>query len=192
MRVLILGANGFTARYLIQHLKQNFNDEIYCSSLRPGDSASWLVCDLTVQKDVDSLMAEVRPQQVYQLAGSFTNHYETDYLSNVVTSRNVLESIVKTWTNCRVLLVGSSAEYGSVKRGDNPVTEDHPLNPRSVYGLTKAYQTLMMLFYHKVHGCNVVMARPFNLLGPGLSTRLFVGSLYQQIDAYKVGRISKI
>lgn len=192
MRVLVLGANGFTARNLIEHLKQNSENQIYCSSLSAEGGDNWLACDLTVQSAVDSLLERVKPDQIYQLAGSFTNHYETDYLSNVVASRNILESILKIKNNCRVLLVGSSAEYGSVSPEDNPVKEDHPLNPISIYGLSKAHQSTMMRFYHNVHQCDVVMARTFNLLGRGLSPNLFIGSLHEQIDAYKSGRIPRI
>lgn len=192
MRILVLGANGFTARHLIERLKQNSENEIYCSSLSAENIANWLPCDLTVQSAVESLLTSVEPHQIYQLAGSFTNHYETDYLSNVVASKNVLESLLKYENNCRVLLVGSSAEYGAVRPEHNPVKEDHPLNPTSVYGLSKAYQSIMMRFYHNVYQCNVVMARPFNLLGRGISRKLFVGSLYEQIDDYKGGRISRI
>jgi nucleoside-diphosphate-sugar epimerase len=192
MRVLVLGANGFTARHLIPHLKQHSENEIYYSSLSAGDGANWLCCDLTVPSAVESLLKRVEPDQIYQLAGSFTNHYETDYLSNVVSSRNILESILKVNNDCRVLLVGSCAEYGSVRPEDNPVKEDHPLDPTSVYGLSKAYQSIMMRFYHNLHHCNVVMARPFNLLGRGISTKLFIGSLYEQIEAYKGGWISRI
>lgn len=36
------------------------------------------------------------------------------------------------------------------------------------------------------------MARPFNLLGKGMSSKHFVGHVYQKIEAYKGGRIEKI
>jgi GDP-4-dehydro-6-deoxy-D-mannose reductase len=191
MRILVLGAKGFTARHLIERLRQDPENEIYRSSLSAEAGANSLACDLTDQSAVASLLERVRPDQIYQLAGSFTNDYETDYSSNVLTSKNILDSILNVENNCRVLLVGSSAEYGSVHSEDNPVKEDHPLNPTSVYGLSKAYQRVMMSYYHSVYLCNV-MARPFNLSGRGISTQLFIGSVYEQIDAYKAGRISAI
>ena len=36
------------------------------------------------------------------------------------------------------------------------------------------------------------MARPFNLMGNGMSTRLFIGNLYNQIYKYKKGIIAEI
>jgi GDP-4-dehydro-6-deoxy-D-mannose reductase len=89
-------------------------------------------------------------------------------------------------------LIGSAAEYGLVKEEDNPVKEDQPLNPVSIYGLTKAYQTHLMKFYCQVHNLDVVMVRPFNLLGQSISTKLFIGRIYQQIKQYKKGEIQHI
>jgi nucleoside-diphosphate-sugar epimerase len=66
------------------------------------------------------------------------------------------------------------------------------LNPISVYGLTKVYQTQLMRLYHAVHRMDVVMARPFNLLGQGVSPRLFVGRVQQQLESYLKGEISRI
>ncbi len=192
MKVLVLGASGFTARHLIEILSAGPDNEIYCSSLsdEPGDN--WIECDLTVQAATDSLLDQVQPDQIYQLAGSFTNHYETDYLSNVVASRNILESVLKKKRDCRVLLVGSAAEYGLVSPEDNPVLEDHPLNPISIYGLTKVYQSDLMRFFRNVHDANVVMARPFNLVGKGISDKLFPGAVHKQIEEYKAGQRSRI
>jgi nucleoside-diphosphate-sugar epimerase len=39
---------------------------------------------------------------------------------------------------------------------------------------------------------DLVMARTFNLFGTGMSDRLFVGKIYDQIRKYKQGAISKI
>src|SRR6185503_6151295 len=110
MRVLVLGAHGFTGRHLIQHLRRESANEIFLSSLSAEAEPGLLPCDLISQSAVESLLKLVQPDQIYQLAGSFTNDYQTDYLSNVLTSRNILEGVLKIERNCRILLVGSSAE----------------------------------------------------------------------------------
>jgi len=85
-----------------------------------------------------------------------------------------------------VLLVGSAAEYGAVAIEENPIREDHALHPQSVYGLTKSWQTQLAGFYAR-RGVQVVVARLFNLEGPGLSTRLFVGRVQAQIEEVRKG-----
>jgi nucleoside-diphosphate-sugar epimerase len=192
MKVLVTGAGGFSGRHLIQYLAGNPSADIYSTSLTRRDESNWLACDLTNRKETAALIAHVAPDQIYHLAGVRSNDYQTDYSVNVSSSLNLLESIATTKARCRVFIVGSSAEYGLVAEGDNPIKEDHPLNPMSVYGLSKVYQTYLMKFYCSRHGMDIVMARPFNLLGKGISGRLFVGHVYEQIEAYKAGRISKI
>lgn len=179
MKILITGANGFTGRHLRAHLASS---ELFCVDIQD--------CDLTNLSQTGELIQRVKPQQIYHLAGSFTNDYATDYLNNVVTSKNLLDSLLQFQPSCRLLLIGSAAEYGIPKK--NPVSEEAPLNPTSVYGLTKAFQTQLMQFYVSHLGLDVVMARTFNLLGKGISNRLFVGRVYEQIEQLKKGTISKI
>ncbi len=191
MRVLITGARGFTARYLVDRLKQKY--ELYLTDLVAGGvEENWRQCDLTDLPSVIGLIAGTRPDRIYNLAGGFSNSYEDDYRGNVLAAKNLLDAVLREGLGCRVLLVGSAAEYGLVPPEDNPVKEDHPLNPVSVYGLTKAFQTHLMKFYGAVHGMDVVMARAFNLLGRGVSKRLFAGNLFDQIDRYKRGEIARI
>jgi GDP-4-dehydro-6-deoxy-D-mannose reductase len=124
--------------------------------------------------------------------GSFNNDYDIDYRVNVLSTKNLLDTCLKLNLKCRILLIGSSAEYGIVTEKDNPVREDHPLSPVSIYGLTKSYQTHLMQYYHNVHNMDIVMARTFNIMGKGISNKLFIGRLYEQLDEYKRGNISEI
>jgi len=192
MKVLVTGASGFSGRHLIRHLAGNSSAEIYCTSLTPRNDCNWFYCDLTNTKETVELMAQVAPDQICHLAGVRSHDYQTDYQVNVLSTQNLLENIAQTKSQCRVLVVGSSAEYGFVAEEDNPVSEDYALTPMSLYGLTKVYQTYLMKFYVSRYNLDIVMARPFNLLGRGISSELFLGRVYGQIEAYKAGLISKI
>lgn len=192
MKVLITGAKGFSASHLISLLSNEIQVQLFCTGLQCKDDKTWHPCDLTDYKAVYQLLDRTRPQQIYHLAGSFSNEYEIDYRVNVLSTKNILDNCLRLNLNCRVLLIGSSAEYGIVSERDNPVKEDHPLNPVSIYGLTKTYQTHLMQYYHNVHNMDIVMARTFNIMGKGISNKLFIGRIYEQIDEYKKGNISKI
>ncbi len=192
MRVLITGASGFTARHLVKLLSDEPRQELYLTGRMTKGGNDIYACDLTEPGSALTLVKRVKPQQIYHLAGSFSNEYETDYKTNVVATKNLLEAIVNLKLDCRVLLVGSAAEYGYVNARDNPINENHPLRPITIYGLTKAYQSKLMHFYHWAHSLDLVMARTFNLLGKGMSERLFVGHVDAQIGQLIRGERTKI
>lgn len=135
-----------------------------------------------------SLIDEIKPDQIYHLAGTFTNDFETDFDSNVKTTKNILDAIIQCNLNTKVLIVGSAAEYGNVSSDRCPIVESTPLRPTSFYGLTKVLQHNLMLFYKQNFDTDVVMARTFNIRSRNLSPRLFLGSLYEQIDKIKEGK----
>jgi GDP-4-dehydro-6-deoxy-D-mannose reductase len=192
MRVLITGASGFTASHLIRLLEVDSGVEVFCTDISVAGNDHWLSCDLTDAAGTLALLRATKPDQAYHLAGNFSNDYDSDYKVNVLSTKNIFDACLSLGHQCRILLIGSSAEYGMVSHDENPVREDHPLSPVSIYGLTKAYQTMLMHYYRNLHKLDVVMARTFNLLGRGLSPKLFVGRLYEQIAAYKKGKISRI
>jgi GDP-4-dehydro-6-deoxy-D-mannose reductase len=192
MRILVTGAGGFSGRHLIQYLAGVPSTEIYCTSATPRTEKHWLFCDLAQKRAASKLIEQIMPHQIYHLAGLNSDDYRANYRVNVLSTRNILETIARTRSPCRVLLIGSSAEYGLVPETDNPVSEEHPLSPLSVYGLTKVYQTYLMKFYSSVYNMDIVMARPFNLLGSNAPVNLFVGRVYQQVEAFRAGDISRI
>lgn len=190
--ILITGANGFSARYLASLLLNRKGVHLAYADLKVKNKKDWHKCDLADFKQTFQLLKKIGPGQIYHLAGAYSNDYDTDYKANVLTTKNILDSILKAKLKCRVLLIGSAAEYGNVSERDNPVAEDHPLNPVSVYGLTKVYQTYLMKFYFLIFDMDIVMARVFNLFGRDMPEALFVGRLYKQIEDYKKRHISKI
>jgi GDP-4-dehydro-6-deoxy-D-mannose reductase len=192
MKILITGAHGFTARHLISHFSQNHETELILTDKQVQEGKNWHACDLADYRAVCDLVSLTKPQQIYHCAGSFTNKYEDDYKANVLSTINIFDSITNAKIICRILLIGSSAEYGVIRPSDNPVKEDHPLKPVSIYGLTKVFQTHVMNLYSFSRHIDVVMARTFNLMGKGMSNKLFIGRLYEQIDEYKKGNVSRI
>lgn len=129
---------------------------------------------------------------MFHLVGTFTNDFEEDFKVNVSLTMNLLEAVLAVDKNIRVLLVGSAAEYGLVDSSECPVSENAALKPASVYGLTKVYQTQMMEYYVSRFELDIVMARPFNLLGKKCSDKLFIGRLYSQIRQLKNSEIDVI
>jgi len=185
---LVTGAAGFTGRHLVGFLRAQAEGEVVAAGRAEGDGIMRL--DLADPDDVLQAIGRIRPTRVFHCAGRFTNIWESDFPANVGWTRHLLEAVRTHDPACRVLLVGSAAEYGAPP--DGPVAETTPLNPVTVYGVTKAMQTMLMGYYHRAAGLDVVMARTFNLFGAGCSPDLFPGRVAAQIARVRQGLQAKI
>lgn len=196
-RILITGIHGFTGSYLLPHLakKETASAEIIGIDLEPApvNGVSYHRCDLSDTVQVREVISKTAPHEIYHLAGAFSNNFEIDYSANVLSTKNLLDALLESrLSDTRILLVGSSAEYGLVPSGAESISEETPLNPISIYGLTKVYQTYLVQTYVRFKNIDAVIARPFNAIGEGITDRLFVGRLIEQIKQYRRGETDKI
>jgi GDP-4-dehydro-6-deoxy-D-mannose reductase len=62
-----------------------------------------------------------------------------------------------------------------------PISEECRCNPSGAYALSKYALSLAGLDYARKQGLNVVIARPFNIIGPGIPSSLVVGAILQRV-----------
>lgn len=184
--VLVTGATGSLGQAVIAHLRKDGHCRVVATSRRHDDEADFQF-DVSDYEQLAIAINRTKPDMILHLAATFVNDFEEAYAVNVEATRHLLEVVQQSGFRTRVVLIGSAAEYGVVRPEENPVREDRVLNPVSVYGLTKAWQTQLAGLYVS-RGMDVVVARVFNLDGPGLSERLFIGRLQKQIDEVLAGR----
>src|SRR5205807_2696202 len=101
--------------------------------------------------------------------------------NNLLGQLNVLESVARYAPAARVLVFGSSEEYGQIRPDDLPADEETPLRPDNPYAVSKVAQDYLGMQYFLGRHLAVVRARPFNLLGPGQGDRFAIGSFARQI-----------
>ena len=87
-----------------------------------------------------------------------------------------------------LLYVGSGDVYGRVEEGDLPVRETQPLRPRNPYAVSKVAAEALCYQWSQTGGFRVVMARPFNHIGPGQDVRFAVADFARQIMEMRLGR----
>jgi nucleoside-diphosphate-sugar epimerase len=184
--VLLTGASGALGLALAARLRQQENYRVVATS-RHAEEALGLRLDVCDRRMLAIAFDRFAPDWVLHLAGTFASDLDEAYRVNVESARYILDTVEGLAAPVRVVLAGSAAEYGRVRPEENPIREDRILNPVSAYGLTKAWQTQLAGFYAS-RGVDVVVARIFNLDGPGLSERLFVGRLRRQIEEVLAGR----
>jgi len=192
MTVLITGATGFSGSCLDKTIKGNKLLLVRTIPDVVTDTKDYIQCDLLDVESVNKIIKDKQPEKIFHIAGSFTNDYDTDFKANVTITKNILDAVKEFSPKSRVLLVGSAAEYGLISRENSPVSELSPLRPFNIYGLTKINQKSLMDYYVNAFSLDIVMARPFNLYGKGISSRLFIGKVYQEIESLKNGNISEI
>jgi NAD dependent epimerase/dehydratase len=78
----------------------------------------------------------------------------------------------------RVLHVSTSEVYGDAQSW--PITERHPLAPRSPYAASKVGADMVMQSFHHSFGLPVAIARPFNTYGPHQSARAIIPTIATQ------------
>lgn len=196
MRALITGIGGFVGRHLLQHL-QDEGDEV-SGIARSSDSEGLLPevrvsqTDLTDRAAVERFVRETRPEAVYHLAAqsspaeSLHDPWAT-VGNNLLSQMTLLEALLSAGLRPRVLIVGSSDEYGPLRPEDVPTHEDVPLRPVTPYAVSKVGQDVMGFQYFAQHGLPTVRVRPFNHTGPGHDARFVVPSFARQLAEIEAG-----
>ena len=115
------------------------------------------------------------------MAASFSGNLDEVLKINVRSTISLLEAVKAYVPKCRVMLMGSAAEYGFILPEENPVSEDHALNPLTAYGLSKSIQSEVAKFFGR-QGMDVIVCRIFNLEGDNISPHLFIGRLQKEIQ----------
>ena len=180
MRVLITGATGFVGPYLIEHCTEH-GDEV----VDAGDATTGF--DIADRDSCFATFERLRPDVVYHLAA--LSHVGDSWADptpclriNIEGTANVLDASAKVGAQ-RVLLIGSSEEYGKVSDPTTPVKEDEPLRPLSPYGASKVAASYLGVQAFYARDLPVVRVRAFGHTGPGQSPKFVVPALAHRIAA---------
>jgi GDP-4-dehydro-6-deoxy-D-mannose reductase len=193
MRVLVTGATGFTGRHLCTYLAEQCADCDLWGIARhlPGDAAG-IACEVADLRDgeaVEEVVRRIFPQVTVHLAGLTHGSESALDAANVQGTRNLLEAHRRHAPGARVLVVSSSAVYGYA--GEQPITEDTPLHPVTPYGRSKVAQEACARKFQN-SGMDIIIARPFNLTGPGQSGAFVCGSIVRQVCAIRDGQQASV
>ena len=184
-RVLVTGAAGHLGGYAARLLAAA-GHEVYGTTrgelpagLGQPTDLQWLSCDLTRPNEVRAAVKAAAPALVMHAVGlAGDNDLGALLEANVISTANLIEALGGAPID-RLLVIGSAAEYGA-SDGREPIREDHVLGPTTRYGLSKLYQFELSQMALR-SGMPVVYARPFNLVGPGISYATAVGDISKRL-----------
>lgn len=203
MRTLITGVNGFVGQYLAEYLLVKSIDvwgtihEQKTIHKEINNDISIRQMDITDPIQVKNVLSECRPDYIFHLAAQSSaaiswKQPELTMNVNLNGTINLLESIRKLNLNTRILLIGSSEEYGTVKPMDLPIDETHQLKPGNPYAISKVAQNMIGQVYVKAYDLDIVMVRAFNHIGPKQSPVFVVSDFSKRIAEIEKGKILPI
>jgi GDP-4-dehydro-6-deoxy-D-mannose reductase len=201
MRVLITGVTGFVGSHLAEYALAQ-EAEVYgacrwrsnTENIEAFRSRLQLVeADLRDQSSVREMLETARPEYIFHLAGqsqvmaSWHAPVETLH-TNIIGQVHLLEALRQFGPPYpKLLVVGSSEEYGLVQEQDLPVREEHELRPLSPYAVSKVTQDLLAYQYWRSYGLPCIRVRAFNHDGPRRGEVFVTSAFARQIAEIELG-----
>ncbi|MGH7163394.1 MAG: NAD-dependent epimerase/dehydratase family protein [Planctomycetota bacterium] len=194
MRVLVTGAAGQVGSDLLGHLHAQ-GAQIACFDVaaappRLPSGVRWTRGDVASAPEVCDAVRESRAEAVYHLAALLSASGEAAphaaYRINMDGTRNVLEA-ARLFGVRQVLFASTIAVFGPGL--PDPVPDDAPLQPTTIYGVTKVAGELLGAYYKRRWGLDFRGVRFPGLINagiPGGGTTDY--ALWMYVDAVRHGR----
>ena len=192
--MLVTGAAGFAGSHLAERLASI--PGLVCWSREdpaPGlvPSARWQKIDLLDREQVRAAVRDLRPAQVYHLAGvphvgSSWDSTTPTLAGNVLATHYLFDALRRAGVRARVLVTASATVYAP---SDRPIGEEGPIAPGSPYALSKLAQEMRSLRGLAEDGLDAIVVRAFNHTGPRQTPAFAAPSFARQIALMERGAL---
>lgn len=184
--VFLTGAAGFIGSNFLQYMFDKYpsyhfivldaltyagNLESIPQTIKNSNRFEFIHGSITDQLTVDRCMAQadfvVNFAAESHVTRDITRSLESPQIfvqANCVGVVTLMLSLVKCKNVQRFIHISTSEVYGTAET--EPMTEDHPLNPRTPYAATKAAGDRLVYSYCCCYDIPAVIVRPFNNYGP--------------------------
>lgn len=183
-RVLLTGANGFAGPYVAAALVEDGHQVIGTWRAQDGPTSpavsEWVEVDLVDLSATAAAVEAARADAVIHLAAiSFVGHSDVSemYASNVLGTRNLLDSLAQQDMTGPVIVASSANVYGNRKTGK--LVESVKPDPRSDYAISKlACEHLASMYSNRLP---TIVVRPFNYTGVGQSKQFLIPKIISKV-----------
>lgn len=183
VKVLVTGATGFVGGWLVAELREAGHE--------PVGAPPSAELDIADAAAVRALVERVRPDVIVHLAAVASGQKAARDLDRAVRT-NIGGTHAVMNAACSVdphpgVLVVSSAEVYAPPNGTDAIDEAAPIGPRTTYGLLKLAQEAIAHEVALAGHVRMVIARPFNHVGPGQPPIAAIPSFAERIAAVRRG-----
>lgn len=190
MKALIAGINGFVGQHLTSELLAGGYEVEGLDVVATEPHVR--VVDLLDKDAVRQAVAEMAPDCIFHLAAqaSVSRSWADPQLTfdiNVKGTLNLLDAIRAAGRPVRIIIIGSSEQYGIVRPEDCPIKETLRSDPQSPYAISKQAQESLVQAYVKAYGLDIIMTRSFNHAGPGQRRGFALADFASQIADIEKG-----
>jgi len=193
----LLLSKGYEVHGLIRRAS-TFNtsriDHLYVDSHDPSAKLFLHYGDLSDGSRLVRLLADIQPQEVYNLAAqshvrvSFDEPEHTGDVTGIGSMR-MLEAVRQAGIDTRFYQASSSEMFGA---SPPPQDEDTPFYPRSPYGAAKVYSYWVTKNYREAYGMFAVNGILFNHESPRRGETFVTRKITRAVAAIKAGIQSEL
>lgn len=184
--VLVTGGAGFIGSHLSETLFKDNDVQVFDALTTGSESnvpteATFLKADLRQEGELTDAVAGTDllfHEAALVSVGRSVEEPQTSHEINAEATLSLLEAARDE--NARVVLASSAAIYGHPE--SIPITEDHPKEPTSPYGLDKLATDHYARLYNDLYDLETVALRYFNVYGPGQVAGDYSGVISVFID----------
>lgn len=181
MRALVTGISGFLGGTLSRHLTSQGWEVSGFDQRVSTEVNQFFLGSLLEREKVRAALEASQPEVIFHLAGTIKAQTAQEYFAaNVFGTLGLFEALVESGGRPRVVIVSTSAVYGA-GLGRRPISEQFALRPVSDYAISKATQELVAQRFWINHQIPVIIARTFNLIGPGQPAELACSAFARQV-----------
>src|SRR5262245_43518470 len=144
-RAVVFGASGQDGYYLIEQLARRGVEAVGVSRAGEGRRG-----DVARLGDVEAILRDVRPQQIFHLAAHSTTRHDALFENHETISTgtlNVLECARRDCPDARVFVTGSGVQF---RNDGSPIDEETPFEASSPYAVARIQSVYAARYYRQL------------------------------------------
>ena len=187
--ILVTGGCGFIGSHLVERLRTENPEKIVVvdnlflgkeSNLKEAfdkfQKITLYIRDASIPQLIEEIVEKENIDIVFDLA---TIPLPTSFSQPRITYENNIKIVMNFCELLRQdkfdLLVHASSSEALGTAIKIPMPEDHPMNPTTTYGASKAGQDLLIQSYFRMYGIDYLIFRPFNNYGERQNEKTYAG-----------------